>query len=72
MAYRCAWGFKPNPYSYYGEPVHFTPLWYPDMDYPVQLAAFDCWTPGGQLWASARDAVEIKGNVYDDWYIRVY
>ncbi|MCI9263758.1 MAG: hypothetical protein HFF06_04215 [Oscillospiraceae bacterium] len=72
VAYRCAWGFKPNPYSYYGEPVHFTPLWYPDMDYPVQLAAFDCWTPGGQLWASARDAVEIKGNVYDDWYIRVY
>lgn len=71
-AYHTTWGFKSNPYSYYGEPVHFTPLWYPDTEYAVPLAVFDAWTPGGMLYASVRDSITIEGNMYDDWYIRNY
>ena len=71
-AYRTTWGFKSNPYSYYGEPVHFTPVWYPDGNYTVQVAAFDAWTPGGMLYAVRSDSVTISGTMYDDWYIRSY
>lgn len=72
VAYRTVWQFKSNPYSYFGEPVHFTPLWYPDTDYTVAAAVFDAWTPGGMLWVSAKDAIEINGAEPDDYYIRVY
>lgn len=65
------WRFKENPYSYYDERVHFTPLWYPDIRYPVQVAVFDAWTPGGMLYATVSDYVDISGSMYDDWYIRV-
>ena len=71
-AYHTTWGFKSNPYSYFGEPVHFTPLWYPDTEYAVPLAVFDAWTPGGMLFASVSDSVNIDGDMYDDWYIRNY
>jgi len=71
-AYSTTWGFKTNPYSYYGEPVHFTPLWYPDGDYTVAMAVFDVWTPGGMLYATVKDTVTISGDMYDDWYIRSY
>ncbi len=72
VSYRSVWGFKSNPYSYYGEPVHFTPVWYPDGDYTVPVAVFDAWTPGGMLYATVEDTVEISGSCYDDWYIRSY
>ncbi len=68
---RVTWGFRRNVYSYYSEPTHFTPLWYPDTDYTVAVAVFDAWTPGGMLYASAKDTVKIRGTMYDDWYIRV-
>lgn len=70
--YSSTWGFKSNPYSYSGEPVHFTPVWYPDIKYPVQVAVFDVWTPGGMLYATVSDHINISGSMYDDWYIRVY
>lgn len=64
------WGFKRNVYSYYTEPAHYTPLWYPDTDYTVAAAVFDAWTPGGMLYATVEDTVKIRGNMYEDWYIR--
>lgn len=71
-AYRTTWSFKPNKYSYYNNPTHFTPLWYPDNeDYTVPVAVFDAWTPGGMLYATVSDSVHIDGSVFDDWYIRV-
>lgn len=70
-SYHTTWAFKTSKYSYYGRPVHFTPLWYPDhTKYPVPLAVFDVWTPAGQLYASVSDYVMIDGSVYDDGYIR--
>lgn len=63
------WGFRRNPYSYFAEPAHFTPVWYPDTDYTVAVAVFDAWTPGGMLYATVEDTVKIVGNMYEDWYI---
>lgn len=68
---RVTWGFKRNVYSYYTEPAHYTPLWYPDTDYTVAAAVFDAWTPGGMLYATVEDTVKVRGTAYDDWYIRV-
>lgn len=71
MQYRTTWQLKQNRYSYYKDRAHFTPLWYPDStDYIVPCAIFDAWTPGGQLYATARDSIRINGSMYDDWYIR--
>ena len=64
------WQFKANPYSYYSNRVHFTPLWYPDdTNYPVAFHAIDAWTPGGQLHASGKDQLYIFQSCLDDWYI---
>ena len=41
------------------------------MDFPVALAVFDAWTPGGQLYATVKDSVYIDGSIYDDSYIRL-
>lgn len=66
------WHFKENINSYYGNKVHFTPLWYPDgTDYVVALSVYDVWTPVGMLYTTVSDSVAIEGNVYDDWYIRL-
>jgi hypothetical protein len=71
--YKTTWHFKPNKYSYYGRPVHFTPLWWPDgKDYTVPLLVLDSWTPGGQLYATVKDSVRVdSGSVYTDWYAHV-
>lgn len=70
-SYNTKWRFKVNPYSYYGERVHFTPVWYPPSRYPIPLAIFDVWTPAGQLYTTVSDYVTVDGDMYDDWYIRV-
>lgn len=63
-------GFKKNPFSYYGSRIHYTPLWYPDnVDYPVAVCVFDAWTPGGQLYATLSDSVDIFDACLNDWYI---
>lgn len=71
-SYRTTMTLPVNEFSYYGCRTHFTPLWYPDdMDYPVPVAVFGAWTPGGQLYAAATDSIHIAGGaVLDDWYIR--
>lgn len=39
------WRFADNPYSQFHNPVHFTPIWYPDnLKYEVYAWAFDAWT----------------------------
>ena len=65
------WSFKQNPYSYYSNRIHYTPLWFPDVDYVVPVCVFDAWTPGGQLYATTTDAVNIFGDVLDDWVIHI-
>ncbi len=49
--------------------VHFTPIWYPDGEYNVQVFMFDCWTPVGMLWDCQKYTVHINGTMYDDWYV---
>ena len=64
------WSFKKNPFSYYGNRIHYTPLWYPDnVDYPVAVCVFDAWTPGGQLYATLSGSVDIFDACLNDWYI---
>lgn len=65
------WSFKQNPCSYYGNRIHYTPIWFPDGDYTVPVCVFDSWTPGGQLYATVSDTLNIFGDVLDDWYIHV-
>ena len=65
------WSFKQNPFSYYSNRIHYTPIWFPDGDYTVPVCVFDAWTPGGQLYATTTDALNIFGDVLDDWYIHV-
>ncbi len=65
------WSFKQNPYSYYSNRIHYTPIWFPDGDYTVPVCVFDAWTPGGQLYATITDTLNIFGDVLDDWYIHV-
>jgi len=67
-----SWSFKPNPFSYYGNRIHYTPLWYPDdMEYTVPVYVFDSWTPGGQLYATVSKSLYIFDDVLNDWYIHI-
>lgn len=62
--------FKTNPYSTYGDRVHFLPIWYPDNKYyTVYAEVFDVWCPAGQLSMRLTDRIMVKGNVYDDWHV---
>lgn len=73
------WGYRlvQNTNSmYYGKPsksdysrVHFTPVWYPDGEYKIQVYMFDCWTPGGMLWDCREFTVTFRDSMYNDWYI---
>jgi len=64
-----SFAFKPNIYSTYNRPVHFTPLWFPDGKYTVYAYLEDAWTPAGMLSMNLNDYVTIKGSVFDDWHI---
>ncbi len=65
--------FKNNPYSVYSKnknehrPVHFTPIWYPDYAYEVNVLFSQLWTPVGELVAFESDKVNIEGSYFDDW-----
>ena len=61
--------FKPNPYSTYGNRVHFTPIWMPDGAYVAETWMLDMWTPAGMLCCKVRDSVTINGNLWDDWHV---
>ncbi|MDR2043295.1 MAG: hypothetical protein LBQ15_02810 [Clostridium sp.] len=58
-----------NPYSAYGQRVHFTPVWYPDGAYAPYAAASDAWTPAGMLRLGLPGSVTLAGSVFDDWHI---
>lgn len=49
--------------------VHFTPVWYPDGKYQIVMCMFDAWTPAGELWFYKTYDIEIKGSIYDTWYV---
>ena len=71
VGYNKTWNFKSNEYSQFENPVHFTPIWYPDDTvFPVTFTVLDAWTPAGQLYyvLTASD-ITIDGNVYQDWHI---
>ncbi len=61
--------FSENKYSTYKSRVHFTPVWYPDGQYPVYADVIDYWTPEGMLRINLDDHVTISGSVFDDWSI---
>lgn len=65
------WGFSENEYSQFRNPVHFTPLWYPDnTKFPVSFTVLDAWTPAGMLsYVITANDILIDGNVYQDWHI---
>ncbi len=68
---RPAFQLRVNEWSWAGARSHYTPYWYPDeMRYEPQMAVFDVWTPGGQLYCWVTDHVTIDdGSVYDDWNV---
>jgi len=59
---------KDNGSDTYG-PYHFTPLWFPDGNYTVQLVFSDIWTPMGMLAITINANIGIEGSVYDHWHI---
>lgn len=66
------WAFKQNPFSYYSNRIHYTPIWYPDdMAYTVPVRVLDAWTPGGQLYTTVNESLYIFDDVLNDWYIHV-
>lgn len=50
-------------------PIHYTPVYYPDGEYVVSIAIEDVWTPAGMIRAVVNTSINIKDNMYDDWYI---
>lgn len=61
--------FKPNEFSTYNRPVHFSPVWFPDRtEYAIYTQVWDTWTPDGMLSINVSDAVSIDGSLFDDWY----
>ncbi len=70
--------FKNNIYSMFTDPVHFTPIWYPDtpefdndnLGYRVYTKFYHAYTPAGELKANGySNKLYIEGNVYDDWHV---
>lgn len=59
-----------NPYSLFGSPTHFTPPDYPDGDYTLDNYVLDAWTPAGMLSVDVTGTVNIKGSVFDDYYVK--
>lgn len=68
--YSSTFEFQENPYSTYGRPVHFSPVWFPDGDYTVYAEVLDAWTPAGMLQLNLADTLTIDGSLYNDWHIR--
>ncbi len=66
------WELKQNPFSYYSNRIHYTPLWYPDdMVYTVPVRVLDAWTPGGQLYTTVNKSLYIYDDSLNDWYIHI-
>ena len=68
--YSSSFEFQVNPYSTYGRPVHFSPVWYPNGRYTTYVEVLDAWTPAGMLKINLTDTLTVRGSLYDDWHIR--
>lgn len=68
--YSSTFEFRQNQYSTYGQPVHFTPVWYPDGPYTTWMEVIDAWTPAGMLQVNLADTLTVRGSLFDDWHIR--
>ena len=62
--------FKKNKYSTFNQPVHFSPVWFPDGNYVVYGTCIDAWTPAGMLQINLTDDVRIRDSLFSDWHIR--
>ncbi len=61
--------FQKNPYSTYQNRTHFTPIWMPDGNYPVNTWVIDAWSPAGMLSMNLTDTLRIKGSLWEDWHM---
>ncbi|WP_270405763.1 hypothetical protein [Paenibacillus timonensis] len=67
--YSASFWLKPNEYSTYESPVHFTPIWFPDGPYTPITRILDAWTPAGMLTLQLQSTITISGNLFSDWHI---
>ncbi len=68
--YSSTFEFQKNKYSTYGQPVHFSPVWYPDGRYTTYAECLDAWTPAGMLQINLMDDLTIRESLFSDWHIR--
>lgn len=47
---------------------HYTPLYYPDGEYALQITALESWTPAGAIHTYEPAVLQIDGSLYDDYY----
>lgn len=53
-----------------GKRIHFTPIWYPNRDYSAYVCFSDIWTPMGMITAAREtNEIQIRDDMYEDWYI---
>ncbi len=60
----------PQRKEYKNNRIHFTPIWYPDGNYTIQVIIEDIWTPNGMMTIKHNVTLVIEGDMYDDWYIQ--
>lgn len=52
---------------------HYIPIWFSKGEYKVYTYSYDIWTPAGMLGDFAlAGTLNIDGNLYEDYYSRVY
>jgi len=68
--YSSTFEFQKNKYSTYGQPVHFSPVWFPDGQYTTYAECLDSWTPAGMLQINLTDDLTIRDSLFSDWHIR--
>ena len=61
-------------YWYFSSPnspkYHYTPIYFPDGTYVVEIVKSDMWTPAGMISAvSTTKPITIKDSAYDDWFV---
>lgn len=61
-------------YWYFSSPnspkYHYTPIYFPDGAYVVEIVKSDMWTPAGMISAvSTTKPITIKDSAYDDWFV---
>ncbi len=70
IGYSSTFEFQKNKYSTYGQPCHFSPVWFPDGRYTTYTECLDSWTPAGMLQINLTDDLTIRESLFSDWHIR--